>query len=52
MKNIEFHFMKKAYLFGISFFPEIKGYFGDRAELRIGFGFFAFVILFGKKYAR
>lgn len=45
---IQFYFMKRAYVFGIMFFPRIKGYFGCRAEIRIGFGLFAVGCLFGK----
>lgn len=47
-ENVQFYFMRKAYILGIMFFPRIKGYFGMRAEIRLGFGFFAVGVVFGK----
>lgn len=46
---IEFYILRNVYLLGIVFFPKMYGYFGARAEIRLGFGFFAVGILFGHK---
>ena len=47
-ENVEFYFMRNVYILGIMFFPGRKGYFGLRAEIRLGFGFFAVGVVFGK----
>lgn len=49
VEHIEFYYMRKVYVLGIQFFPRLKGYFGLRAEIRLGFGLFAVGVLFGKK---
>lgn len=48
-ERVEFYFMKKCYVLGIVFFPKMAGYFGARTEIRLGLGFCAVGVLFGKR---